>query len=124
MKEIPEAVKAFFCTYPDAEQVFEVSGQLFHANAKEAAEARAAYYGLTIQTYQKDSEDTDSNEGSDTNTTGPEGVVANATEGVTTEGVVANTTEGVTTEGVVANATEGVVKQEMQTSQKAKKTKK
>lgn len=46
------AISDFFKVYQNAQCVHEVAGQLFHNNAKEAADARAAYYGLTVVTHQ------------------------------------------------------------------------
>ena len=51
MKATDYPIVDFFNRYPDAEAVHEVSDQLFHDNAKDAAEARAKYYGLEIVTF-------------------------------------------------------------------------
>lgn len=51
MTDVPYSIIDFFNSYPDAAEVYEVSEQLFHANAKEAAEARANFYGLEVKTY-------------------------------------------------------------------------
>ena len=48
-----EVINQFFETYPDAPCVHEVAGQLFHDNAKGAAEARAKFYGLEVVTHTK-----------------------------------------------------------------------
>lgn len=53
MEGIPNSVIDFFNRYPDADEVFEVAEQLFHANAKDAAEARANFYGKEIKTYKQ-----------------------------------------------------------------------
>jgi hypothetical protein len=102
-----DAINNFFENYPDAPCVHEVAGQLFHDNAKDAAEARAAFYGLKVETHNNPKE----------TPTGTEGVAATeTTEGntdvaVNTEGVAATeTTEGntdvaVNTEGVAATET-------------------
>ena len=51
-EQLQDQVNDFFSRYPEAECVHEVSTQLFHANAEDAAKARAAHYGLTVQTFE------------------------------------------------------------------------
>jgi len=67
MKETPNAaVLDFFERYPEAEEVHEVATQLFHANAKEGAEARAAFYGCELKTWKKSDVCTPAPEGGST----------------------------------------------------------
>lgn len=44
--EVVEQVSNFFDRYPEAETCYTSGSQLFHANAKNAADMRSAYYGL------------------------------------------------------------------------------
>jgi hypothetical protein len=46
-KEIQTQVADFFNRYPNAEVCYTSGAQVFHANAKDTADARSAYYGLT-----------------------------------------------------------------------------
>ena len=50
MTNLEIQVADFFQNYPDAPCVHEVASQLFHDNAKEAAQARADFYGLEVNT--------------------------------------------------------------------------